>query len=86
MTGEGAEQLGKIEALLGETAKSWAYGLEILKKQCKVERWDNLGAHARGFMIAGATKTALTKFLARKNNTLKHLRTLGEQARQKTKR
>ena len=86
MAGEGSLQLGKVEALLGEAGKSWAYGLAILKKQCKVERWDNLGAHARGFMIAGATKTALTKYLARKNNTLKHLRTLGKQARQKTKR
>ena len=62
MTGEGADQLAKIEALLGETAKAWAYGLAILNRQCKVERGDDLGAHARGFMIAGATKTALTKY------------------------
>ena len=38
MTGEGADQLAKIEALLGETAKAWAYGLAILNRQCKVER------------------------------------------------
>ena len=62
MTGEGADQLAKIEALLGEGGKSWAYGLAILNRQCKVVRGDDLGAHARGFMIAGATKTALTKY------------------------
>ncbi len=38
--GEGEAQLSKIEALLGEAGKTWAYGLAILQRQSKVERWE----------------------------------------------
>ncbi len=40
MTGGGGQQLGKIQALLGELGVGWAYGLAILKRQAKVERWE----------------------------------------------